>query len=122
MLHIIDYWCYFEQAIAVFPTRFDYAVPKRLMFGKLITRISQQQDFPTKNALLEIAKKLNEDCRIPAAHKLLHRGTLPQIEYLARDCKALFQQIMDCYSEARTYFYSRYDSLAEKTGIQYDKE
>jgi hypothetical protein len=41
MLYLVDYWCYFEQAIAIYPTRFDYAVPERLMFGQLINRSSQ---------------------------------------------------------------------------------
>ena len=120
MLYLVDYWCYFEQAIAVYPTRFDYAIPERLMFGQLLNRLRQRQDFPTKDALLRHAQKLNSECRIPAAHELLHRETLPRIESLAQDCKTLFQYIMDCFGEVRTHFYARYDSLAERTGIQHE--
>jgi hypothetical protein len=118
MLYLVDYWCYFEQAIALYPTRFGYAVAERLMFGQLINRIRQRQDFPGKDTLLQRAQNLNAECRIPAAHELLHRGTLPRIGSLAQECKALFQQIMGSFGDVRTHFYARYDLLAERTGIQ----
>ena len=34
ILHLIDYWCYFELAIAVHPIVYNYSAPERLMFGQ----------------------------------------------------------------------------------------
>lgn len=117
MLHLVDYWCYFELAMAVYPTRYAYSAPERLMFGKLLERISQNQDFPGKASLLQNAKKLNSECRIPAAHKLLRPGTLPRVETIGLDSKALFEAIFSGYEDIRDHFYARFQLLAEKSGI-----
>jgi hypothetical protein len=106
--------------MGIYPTAFSYAVPERQMFGQLIDRIRDHQDFPRKQELLQHAQKLNSECRIPAAHKPLHRGTLPRIESVAQDSKTLFRQIMDCFSQVRDHFYARYDYLAERTGIPHE--
>ena len=117
MLHLIDYWCYYELAISVHPTVYTYSAPERLMFGQLLERIRQNQDFPEKTLLLQNAQRLNSECRIPAAHKLLHRGTLPRVETIGLDCKGLFRTILDSYEDIRTHFYTRFELLAEKSDI-----
>lgn len=118
ILYLVDYWCFYEQALALYPTPYSYHLPERLFFGQILSRIQHQQDFPRKSELLQHAQKLNTECRIPAAHKLMHCGTLTKVESLAQQSKALFQQILDCFSDIRTHFESRYDLLAERTGIQ----
>jgi hypothetical protein len=117
MLHLIDYWCYFELAIGVHPTIYTYRSPERIMFGQLVEKIRHNQDFPGKTLLLQNAQKLNSDCRIPAAHKLLHRGTLPQMEIIGLECKELFRHILESYEDVRSHFYARFDILAEKSSI-----
>lgn len=117
MLHLIDYWCYFELAIAVYPTRYEYCASERLMFGQLLDRIRQNQDFPGKASLLQNAQQLNSECRIPAAHKLLRRGTLPRIETIGLTSKDLFRTILDSYEDIRDYFYGRFAVLAERSEI-----
>lgn len=117
ILLLVDYFCYFEKAVALYPTHLAYSIPDKMMFGQVIERIKSSQDFPGKADILLSAKTINQDCRIPVAHGLINRSTLKSLEAKSRDCRGHFTVVMNSLNLARDHFYSRYAILAGRTGI-----
>ncbi|WP_153811442.1 hypothetical protein [Terrimicrobium sacchariphilum] len=117
LLWLLDYSCFYEQVLGIYPSHYEYFEVERLMFGQLIDRIRRRQDFSQKNEILEIAQSINSKCRIPVAHKMIDRGNLAEVVVLAKECGRLFDRFLQLFEEARMHFIERYEALADRTGV-----
>jgi hypothetical protein len=117
MLLLVDYWCYFQKALALYPTTYEYDASDRLMFGQILKRIKAAQDFPQKAEFIGYASKINEASRVPVAHRILQGDTWKDVVLLAIDARDAFEEVRELFDDIQTSFFSEFDRLAEKAGI-----
>ena len=117
VLRAIDYWCHYRTKIAASPNQIDYEIPERLMFGQLIRRLEDGEDFPEKARIISAADRLNKACRIPVAHKLLYDDTLRNCRKLAMDAKDATNEITDCLNCFQDAMFTEFERMVDQKGI-----
>jgi hypothetical protein len=115
-LLVIDYWCFYEKALALYPVQLAYNEPGRMMFGGLQKRIEQNQNFPGKRELLQACKEL-AGCRNPLVHSLTDRQTLNSIQETSQAAVKNFEAALVLFKNSQSYFFGRFEQLADRTGI-----
>lgn len=117
VLLAIDYWCYYRRKINAHPTQVEYEIPERLMFGQLIRRLDDGDDFPEKAQIIATSDKLNKVCRIPVAHKLLYNDTLQNCRELAKEARDATTEITDCLNRFQDSIFDEFERLVDQKGI-----
>jgi hypothetical protein len=115
-LGMVDYWCYYEVALSIYPTEIIYDEPGRMMFGQLINRVEKRQAFPGKRELLAACR---ETCtsRNPIAHTLVNRDIFYNTEQTAVRMTELSRIVRERTRVAEAHFREKFDFLADRTGI-----
>ena len=117
VLRAIDYWCHYRTKIAAHPNPIVYEIPERLMFGQLIRRLEDGENFPEKMRIIAAADKLNKACRIPVAHKLLCDDTLMNCRKLAMDAKDATNKIIECLNRFQNAMFTEFENMVDQKGI-----